>query len=277
MSYDPKDMGPSLAWELRRLERQAELSFEAELRILEKLLTGRTPSRVLDLGCGSGAFTRRLRDAWPATTVVGADIDGDMLALVAEPTKLIGPDETLVHESESAYELIIIRYVAQHLSPESRGSMWARCRAALAEGGHVVVIDVDDSDWGTVQPQDHTLEPIYQRISAFQTRGGSDRSVVGHLPDELKAAGFIEVSRVRDHVASSTRPIDDFEPHLSPTRHAGLVVQKVLSLAEMARLAAAWQSVRSDPDAFISLNIHAVHATNPSQTTSVHTRPEGVM
>jgi ubiquinone/menaquinone biosynthesis C-methylase UbiE len=53
--------------------------------ILERI-SGLAPAVVVDLGCGTGQLTRRLVDAFPSATIVGADLSAGMLerALAAE-------------------------------------------------------------------------------------------------------------------------------------------------------------------------------------------------
>ncbi|HEY9389638.1 MAG TPA: trans-aconitate 2-methyltransferase [Mycobacteriales bacterium] len=43
-----------------------------------------SPARVVDLGCGTGAFTARLLDRWPEATVVGVDSSAQMLTRAAQ-------------------------------------------------------------------------------------------------------------------------------------------------------------------------------------------------
>ena len=51
--------------------------------VLERLGDLR-PAAVLDLGCGTGHLTQRLRETWPGATVVGADLSDGMLARAVE-------------------------------------------------------------------------------------------------------------------------------------------------------------------------------------------------
>jgi ubiquinone/menaquinone biosynthesis C-methylase UbiE len=51
--------------------------------VLERL-EGLSPDRVLDLGCGTGQLTQRLRTAFPSAGVVGIDLSDGMLERAAE-------------------------------------------------------------------------------------------------------------------------------------------------------------------------------------------------
>ncbi|WP_248845986.1 dethiobiotin synthase [Acetobacter senegalensis] len=63
-------------------ERAATVQRVAAQRLFEKLqdrLRGRKPARILELGCGTGFLTEKLRRAWPEAEIVATDIAPHML------------------------------------------------------------------------------------------------------------------------------------------------------------------------------------------------------
>ncbi|MFK8025467.1 MAG: class I SAM-dependent methyltransferase [Ilumatobacter sp.] len=57
--------------------------------VLERL-DGLTPSRILDLGCGTGQLTERLREKFPSSELVGVDLSDGMLEKAADRTHATG-------------------------------------------------------------------------------------------------------------------------------------------------------------------------------------------
>lgn len=58
-------------------------------------LAGLTPSMILDLGCGTGQLTRRLRHEYPDAVVIGADLSTGMLHRAASSHAVSGYPDTV--------------------------------------------------------------------------------------------------------------------------------------------------------------------------------------
>ncbi|HEU0104075.1 MAG TPA: methyltransferase [Mycobacteriales bacterium] len=248
-----------LRGELQRLENQAELTFAAELDGLTRAGLQATGTLV-DLGCGSGAVTRRLRAALPDATVVGADVDPELLAHVDPPVALIEDGRCPL---PGAADDVLVRYVAQHLDALARAGLWALARRLLRPGGRLHVVDVADSDWGSVRPCTPELGDVYRRIAEHQQRLGGNRFVARALVAELADAGFAVPTARRLTVTSADRPLREFAVHLGAERYVPLVRAGVLTLQDLARIAAAWQALLSHPDASVTLAVHLVSAAQP--------------
>lgn len=248
-----------LQGELERLDRQAAFGFSAELTALLDLGLA-DGQRLVDLGCGSGAFTSRLRDALPGLDVIGADVDADLLSFVAAPVVLL--DQSPAEEElTGSVDLVLIRYVAQHLDATSREQLWQRAWRFLRPGGHVVVIDVDDADWGFVDPPAPALAPIFRRMG--QSPGVADRRVMTKLGPELRATGFSRVTSSVLKVSSATTPVEDFRVHLGPERYAGAVVDGTVTLPELAAISARWNRLVKDPHATLEIHLHLLTGSRP--------------
>lgn len=117
---------PSQIW-TRGLERRLELM----RRYLE--LEGK---RVLDIGCGVGAFVRRLREFSPH--VYGVDIDAERVAEGVRdvPGLALAVGEFLPFADET-FDVVLLHEVLEHVT-DDRATL-TEARRVLAPGGKVVV------------------------------------------------------------------------------------------------------------------------------------------
>ena len=117
---------PSQIW-TRGLERRLELM----RRYVE--LEGK---RVLDIGCGVGAFVRRLRDFSPE--VYGVDIDAER---VAEGTTVVPNLALAVGEhlpfADGTFDVVLLHEVLEHVTDDQ--ATLGEARRVLGPGGRVVV------------------------------------------------------------------------------------------------------------------------------------------
>ncbi|MBO3732190.1 class I SAM-dependent methyltransferase [Glycomyces niveus] len=74
---------------------------------------GQQPGRVLDVGCGNGRYTGRLRESFPGAEVIGVDLAEGILAAVPEPTVVADVAE-LPFEDGSA-EVVLAMHMLYHV------------------------------------------------------------------------------------------------------------------------------------------------------------------
>ena len=107
--------------------------------------------RVLDVGCGTGTFVRRLVDANPAQAVVGVDLSAGMLG-VARRTAGTAPNVRFVEASAEALPLpdgafdVAVSASALHYADRPDVAL-AEMARVLRPGGRAVVLDWDRSRW----------------------------------------------------------------------------------------------------------------------------------
>jgi SAM-dependent methyltransferase len=247
--------------ELARLEAQAALSFDEELRIMRDLgLTRAGP--LLELGAGSGAVTRRLRDAEPGLPVIALDVDAGLLRHAGGcGAPLVAADGARLPLRTGSVGGVLLRYVLQHLADPA--PMLAEVLRVLRPGGTVVVVEVDSMLWGLADPMYPELAHVHAAMARAQREAGGDRQIGRRLTRLLRRAGFADVLLRTFATTNDTHPTAAFAPHLGPERLAPLVAAGVLSMAELALAADRWRRFLADPDAWVMLLGFAAAGTAP--------------
>lgn len=114
---------------------------------LDARLRANPPARVLDLGCGLGASSITLAQAYPRVRVLGVDLDEESIAEareaaaragVADRVSFVVGDAAEPRHGET-YDLVTV-FEALHDMGDPEGTLRA-ARAVLADGGSVFVAD----------------------------------------------------------------------------------------------------------------------------------------
>ncbi len=247
--------------ELARLETQAALSFDEELRIMRDLgLAGAGP--LLELGAGSGAVTRRLRAAEPDLPIVAADIDEKVLAHAAGAgAPLLLGDAARLPLRTGSVGGVLLRYVLQHVADPA--PVVAEALRVLRPGGLLVVVEVDSMLWGLADPMYPELASVHGTMAAAQRGAGGDRQIGRKLTRLLRGAGFGDVVLRPFATTNDDHPTEAFAPHLGPERLVPLVASGALSMAQLALATDRWNRFRADPDAWVMLLGFVVAGTAP--------------
>src|SRR5436305_3091952 len=264
-SYEPAGAHGGFPGEVRRLERQADLGWTEESRILTELGL-RDGMSVLDAGCGSGAGTARLRALLPGSPITGLDADPDLLALArhrfaGDPHTTIRAGDLLDAAGAGPFDRAYARFVFQHLADPV--AVAVALRAALRTGGQLAVCDVDTVLWGAAVPDFSDLSvAAYRRLGAAQARAGGDRLVARQLPRILRVEGVTDVA-IRPYAYTTDEVgLDAVSPHVSPERLLPLVERGDLPVAEYARAQLAWDRFRA-ADGYLMLLGFIVAGTAP--------------
>jgi ubiquinone/menaquinone biosynthesis C-methylase UbiE len=250
--YDPARItAGGVAGEVARLAAQAALTFDEELRILRELgLPERDP--LVDIGCGTGEVTGRLRAACPGLRVAGVDASLTLLAHArSRGIPVAGGSAGRLPLRSGSAGSVLLRYVLQHLpAPEPA---LAEARRVLRPGGLLAVVEVDEALWGLAQPMFPEIEVIHRKAALARRGTGTNRQVVRELPRLLRRAGFTGVVVRPFAVTNDQVPTDSFAAHLGPGQFAPLVADGALTLADLSVAAGVWNRFRADPDAWVLL------------------------
>lgn len=165
--------------------------------------------RVLELGCGSGVFTRALLDALPGLNLIATDRDEQLLTAARH---------TLAHEVSSR-RLVLEHADATHLPYPAQSFDLVACRCllmhqpdplvvvaemfrAVAVGGVALAIE---PDWGAraLYPDGEALTALLELAQRARPFGFPDLLLGRKLFALFRAAGFVEV-RVRATAFSET-------------------------------------------------------------------------
>jgi trans-aconitate 2-methyltransferase len=217
----------------RRMELLDEVFGPAGERVLGDLAGDRQGwGTVLDLGCGPGLTTSRLKDVLRPHRLVGLDVAETFLRLARErvPTAtFLAHDLNQLPYPASPADLIYARYVLSHL-PEPRLHV-AEWRSQLAEGG-VLVIEENHSIRAWEPVFDH-----YLRCAAEVMGGAGGDLYVGRA---LSGAGAL-IDRVAEISPPTRLTARMFRLNLrSWSRHAG--PERAGEIEEIDRRLAALES-----------------------------------
>jgi SAM-dependent methyltransferase len=100
----------------------------------------RRDGRVLEIACGTGAVTRRLRAALPGATIVATDISPAMLAHAARAVDGVTwqtADAQALPFGDAAFDAVVCQFGVMFLPDKVRG--FQEARRVLAPGGQLLV------------------------------------------------------------------------------------------------------------------------------------------
>jgi len=191
-----KDYTPALGLRaLTPLYDTAIAAFTREGRWRQDLLAQVDPregARIVDIGCGTGTFTRALKRAQPAASVIGVDPDAQVLARARSLAVADGLEIDYVEgffddafvDAHGPFTAITSSLVFHQVPLPVKGAILRTAFAALAAGGRLHI-----ADYG-VQP-DPLMRFLFrntvQRIDGFED---TEHNARGVLPDLMREAGF---------------------------------------------------------------------------------------
>lgn len=139
------------AWWYRtgRFDRGADnnRAWQADVSVVESavdaMLTKVRPSRVLELACGTGLFTRRIAPF--AGHVTAVDAAPEVIAMNRERVAASNVEyveaDLFGWQPKSRYDCVFMSFWLSHVPHARFGAFWAMVRRALAPGGFAYVID----------------------------------------------------------------------------------------------------------------------------------------
>jgi len=143
----------------------------------------RPGAKVLEIGCGTGAITKRLLAA--GTQVTALDRSDDMLAAARRraPGAAYRSCDVTSADLGEGYDWAVLAFVLHELPSEKRRSTLAAAARTLGPRGRVAVLE-----WAL--PDNATGRLVWQRIIRTIEPPHALELVEGSVTDELTAAGL---------------------------------------------------------------------------------------
>lgn len=267
----------------REAERLAlqEAGALTELRAALTLHAPPPDVRVLELGCGSGVYTRALLDALPGATVTGIDRDRDLLArarenLAAEITSgrvtLLEGDVARLPFDARGFGLVTCRCVLMH-QPEPELAVAEMYRVAEAGGIGLAI----EPDWGAraLYPDAEAYAEFLALARRARSHGFPDLLLGRRLYALFRAAGFgaIRATATAFVATAGERPTEVADELAGPARllEQGRTLIRGAGLAgdaDLDALIARLSAVRRHPEYFSGGADFAISAIKPAPTVS---------
>ena len=106
------------------------------------------PRRILDLGCGTGSTTLRLKRRFPQAEVIGLDLSPQMLVMAADKAKAAQLEVTFRHGNAAAtglpevsFDVVCMTLLFHETPPAVAKTILQESFRLLAPGGQVLILD----------------------------------------------------------------------------------------------------------------------------------------
>src|SRR5262245_12346175 len=182
-------------------EEQARLAWMNRLLNASELdsigLTG--DERVLEIGAGTGLFSRAMAERLPRGSLVGIELDERQLAAARSSTSGLPNVELrrgdvfappLDEQEWGCFDLVHARFLLEHLTrPEEALRVMVR---AVRPGGRIVLVD-DDHETLRLWPEAPRFQRLWQAYCEQYSLRGMDPWIGRRLVGLLAGAGIAEV------------------------------------------------------------------------------------
>lgn len=188
----------------RMLEVTTELFLHTEVALFFSDLLARKTS-LLDVGCGNGAYIAGLVGLYSQLDATGIEIDSGMYS------EALSRQQERIQFMRGSYEnwggqppadIILARLVVLHLLDRMAFVRWAS--EHVSPGGHVIVIDYDDSRF-----QENEALPLFMDLYRQTRRRINRERTFLTLPDTLRiefAAAGMSLERTERYSLRADRP-----------------------------------------------------------------------
>jgi len=130
------------------------------------------PQTILDLGCGTGWFTRKLQALFPEASVVGVDLSPGMIekARSASPDSIqwLTADAESLPFSSDTYDLIFSNLMIQWCQHPQ--GVLSQCRRLLKPGGRLAVSTLLDGTLRELKQAWSVADPGQPHVNRFEQR-----------------------------------------------------------------------------------------------------------
>lgn len=121
--------------------------------ILREVAAFAAPTRILEVGCGTGKNLAALARLFPKAELTGVDLSATMLDVARRKTRSSKTRIHLAHcaytadfAAPASYDLVLFSYALSMFNPGFEQAI-AAARGHLSSGGHLAVVDFHDTPW----------------------------------------------------------------------------------------------------------------------------------
>ena len=166
-----------------------ERKFKAALIDNAALLNG----KVLDFGCGTGTLTVMIKQAQPDTTVIGIDVDTEILKKATQRIEekqldiiLTSYNGAILPYPEKHFEKVVSCLVFHHLDTESKGRAFREIFRVLKTNGELHIADFGRS----ASLLQRLLFNIIRSLDGYAPTAANAKGI---LPRMMSESGFRDV------------------------------------------------------------------------------------
>jgi len=181
--------------EVARLETQARF---LSRWILDGVEVGPS-ARLLDLACGTGAMSRRLRARFPDARLVGSDLSFDQLRAardeqirLRDPIPLVQSTASALPFADRTFDAVHASWFLEHVAGRDVVPILREARRVLRRNGTLYLCEVEN-DSLFLWPRQPLAEEAFRALWHAQAAGGGDPIVGRKLYGLCTAAGFSHV------------------------------------------------------------------------------------
>lgn len=142
--------------------------------------------RVLDLGCGTGWFTRRIAELWPGAGLTGVDLSPGMIRQAREQTAAdvhwLQADAESLPLPDQSFDIIFSNLMIQWC--DHPGQVLRECRRLLRPGGQLLVSTLLDGTLRELKQAWQMADPGTEHVNRFASEG----TVRGYMDAALPGA-----------------------------------------------------------------------------------------
>ena len=182
-------IGPLIRRMFGRYERQISEAYRSIYLDIDRFIEQvrrwcPDPKTILEVGCGEGAVSERLRSAFPCAALTAIDVTSRIGRLYRGPREAVRfvrcEVQQIAASNPGGFDLVVLCDVLHHVPHHSRQALLTAIRQSLAPGGALIF-----KDW------ERTTRPIHWLCYA------SDRWLTG---DKIS---FMTRDEMREHLASA--------------------------------------------------------------------------
>jgi SAM-dependent methyltransferase len=174
------------------LQLQVDVFFAHELDLLYAFEPWRHAASVLDAGCGNGYYLAKLQTFFPEKSYLGIDVSPELIARAADRWQRAGLTFSAINffdfGPECAFDLILMRFIAQHLNDLS--AILDQAARVLQPGGGLLIVEPDRTQSENV-PRTPFFDTLFQAYEGQCATHGLLRSRLSDLAESMgKAPGW---------------------------------------------------------------------------------------